>query len=121
MYKNYGDYDFFEYGVLVDDEHIENEIDILYCRPYDDEEDLYLFAACTVDITDTWIDKKAVMDYIGMSDDNFDSIQFAIGCIDYYGVNNFSSPYNGYQFTKEEIKETLKHYLVASDNLEVTW
>lgn len=121
MYKNYGDINFFEYGILVDNENIENEIDILYCRPYDDEENLYLFADCMVDINESWIDKEAVMNFIGMNKDNFDSIQFAIGCIDYYGVENFSSPYNGYQFTKEEIKEVLKNYLIASDNLEVVW
>lgn len=121
MYLNYGDYDFFEYGVLVDNDHKENEIDILYCRPYDDEENLYLFADCSVDITDSWIDKKEVMSYIGMEENNFDSIRFAIGCIEYYGVENFSSPYAGYQFTREEIEEMLKHYFIASDNLHITW
>ena len=121
MYKNYGDINFFEYGVLVDNDHRENEINILYCMPYDDEENLYLFADCSVDITDDWLDKKGIMDYIGMEENNFDSIQFAIGCIEYYGVENFSSPYAGYQFTREEIEEMLKHYLIASDNLHITW
>lgn len=121
MYINHGDVDFFEYGVLVDSEHSDTEVEILYCRPYDDEEDKFLFADCTVDITDSWIDKKSVMEYIGMTEENFDVIQFAIGCIEYYGVENFSSPYDGYQFSRKEIEERLKHYLIASDNLEITW
>lgn len=121
MYINYGDVNFFEYGCLVDAEHSDTEIKVLYCRPYDDAEDLYLFADCEVDITDGWIDEDAVMDYLGMTEKNFDSIQFAIGCIEYYGVENFSDSYYGYNFTRKEIEELLKHYLIASDNLEITW
>lgn len=121
MYINYGDVNFFEYGVLVDTEHSDTEIKILYCRPYDDEEDKFLFADCEVNIEDSWIDKKLVMDYIGMTEETFDSIQFAIGCIDYYGVENFSDCYHGYNFTRKEIEELLKHYLIASDNLDITW
>ena len=121
MYINYGDVNFFENGTLVDAEHSDTEIKILYCRPYDDEEYLYLFADCEVDITDSWIDKKSVMDFIGMTEENFDSIQFAIGCIEYYGVEDFSSGYHGYQFTRKEIENLLKHYMIASDNLNITW
>lgn len=121
MYINYGDVNFFENGILVDAEHSDTEIKILYCRPYDDEEDKFLFADCTVDITDSWINKKSVMDCLGMTEETFDFIQFAIGCVEYYGVENFSSPYDGYQFTRKEIEERLKYYMIASDNLEITW
>ena len=44
MYINYGDRNFFECGILVDAEHSDTEIKILYCRPLDDAEDLFLFA-----------------------------------------------------------------------------
>lgn len=121
MYINFGDKNFFELGILVDAEHNDTEIKILYCRPYDDEEDLFLFADCEVDTTDGWIDKESVMEYLGMTENNFDVIQFAIGCVEYYGVENFSSPYNGYQFTRAEIEKQLKYYLIANDNLNITW
>ena len=121
MYINYGDKDFFNYGCLVDFEYSDTEIKILYCIPYDDEKNKYLFADCEVNTEDSWIDRNAIMNYLGMNENNFDVIQFAIGCVDYYGAENFSSPYNGYQFTKEEIKENLKHYLIANDNLDITW
>lgn len=121
MYINYGDMNFFEYGVLVDAEHSDTEIKILYCRPFEDVEDQYFFADCLIDISDTWIDKKSIMDYIGMTEENFDLVFFAIGCIEYYGAENFSSPYDGYQFSELEIKERLKHYLIASDNLNINW
>lgn len=121
MYVNYGDKNFFEYGMLVDAEHSDTTFDILYCRPFDDEEDSFLFASCQVDITDSWIAKNSVMDYIGMDAKKFDAIQFAIGCIEYYGVENFSSPYEGYQHNREYIESVLKHHLIASDNLDITW
>ena len=121
MYINYGDVNFFELGTLVDAEHSDTEIKILYCRPYDDAEDLFLFADCTVDITDSWFDRKSVMDFLGMTEETFDNIQFAIGCIEYYGVLDFSDSYSGYEFTRKEIEEKLKYYMIASDNLEITW
>lgn len=122
MYINYGDYNFFEYGVLVDSEHSDTEINILYCRPYDDTENEYLFADCTVDITNSWINKDSVMNYIGMTEKNFDKIQYAIGCIEYYGTENFKDYYRSMDnATREEIEEQLKHYLIASDNLDITW
>lgn len=121
MYINYGDKNFFEYGVLVDAEHSDTEIKILYCRPYDDTEDQYFFADCAVDISEDWINKNIIMEFIGMNEENFDAIQFAIGCIEYYGAENFSSLYNGYNFTAEEIKERLKYYLIANDNLDIIW
>ena len=116
MFLNYGDVDFFEYGVLVDAEHSDTEFHILYCVPFDDEEDMFLFADCTVDINDRWIDKEAVIKYLGCENN---AIDLAIGCISYYGVENFSSPYDGYTFTREEIEEKLKHYLIANDNLKL--
>lgn len=121
MYINYGDRNFFECGILVDAEHSDTEIKILYCRPLDDAEDLFLFADCEVDTEDTWIDKKAIMDFTGMTEESFDVIQYAIGCVEYYGVENFSSPYNGYWFNRKEIEEYLKYRLIASDNLDITW
>lgn len=121
MYINYGDVNFFEYGCLVDAEHSDTEIKVLYCRPFDDEEDLYYYADCLVDITDSWIDKKSVMDFMGITEETFDAVQFAIGCIEYYGVENFSDSYMGYRFTREEIEKDLRNYLIASDNLNVTW
>lgn len=118
MYVNYGDKDFFEHGVLVDAKQVLN---IMYCMPICDSDGEYVFAECEVDITDSWIDRKAVMDFIGMTEKTFDNIQFAIGCIDFYGVENFSSPYEGYVHDKEYICDVLKHRTVASDHLNIEW
>ena len=127
MYKNYGDRDFFEYGMLVDDEHSDTEFSILFCSPlYDENEDgeeLFMFADCFVDIEDSWIDKDAVKSYgcFDEYDDDNRNIMFAIDCISYYGAEEFSSPYDGYMFTRKEIEDRLKRYLISSDNLEITW
>ena len=121
MYINYGDRDFFEYGILVDNDHSDTDIAVLYCRPYDDHEDLYLFADCRVAVDDSWINKNAVMEFFGMTEEDCSTCCLAIACIEYYGVENFSSPYDGYKFTRKEIEEKLKWYTIASDNLDITW
>lgn len=50
------------------------------------------------------------MDYIGMSEENFEPIQFAIGCIEYYSLENFGLFFNDYTkgYTKEEIIEDME-------------
>ena len=124
MYVNYGDRNFFEYGILVDTEHSDTVFSILYCRPYDGEEDRYLFAECEVDIEDSWIDKAKVMAYIGMDGKNWDPVEYAIGCIEYYGAENFGGNNYAYDFTnmdKSGICEILRHRLIASDNLDIVW
>lgn len=124
MYMNYGDKDFFEHGILVDAEHSDTEFPILHCMPYPGEEDLFQFGDCRVDITDSWIEKQAVMDYIGMKKAEFDPVQFAIGCIMYYGAENFgalSYAYDWRQMKRRDIEEILKYRIIASDNLDITW
>lgn len=124
MYVNYGDKDFFDYGVLVDTEHSDTEFPILYCMPYPDEEDLFQFGDCRVDITDSWIEKQAVMNHIGMKEAEFNPALFAIGCISYYGAVNFGAQSYAYDWSRmkrQEIEEILKHRLIANDNLDITW
>lgn len=118
MYINYGDKNFFERGILVDNNHSDTEFDILVCNPYDGEEDLYQFGDCSVDITASWINKQAVMDFLGMDSDAFNPIEYAIGCIDYYGMVNFGACNYMYDYAhmgKEDIKEILKYRLIATD------
>lgn len=124
MYVNYGDKNFFEYGALVDNNHSDTVFSILYCRPYDGEEDLYQFAECVVDITDSWIDRQDVMSFLGMDDTTFDPIQYAIGCVDYYSIDNFGGinyAYDSLHMHRDEIKNILKNYLIAPDRLDITW
>lgn len=52
MYRNYGDKNFFENGILVDTEHSDTAFPMLLCRPYPDEEDLYQFGEVEVDLDD---------------------------------------------------------------------
>lgn len=74
MYKNYGDKNFFEYGILIDTEHSNTVFDVLYCRPYSDEEDLFQFAHVSVDIADIdelagWIETTKVCSFCGLDYD----------------------------------------------------
>ena len=125
MYINYGDRNFFDYGMLVDSEHSDTEFDIIFCRPYDDEEDLYQCGQVTVDINDSWIEKEKVESYIGLKKED-NPIQFAIGCLEYYGAENFGADdfwvYENWRYmTKESICKKLRNYLIASDNLDIEW
>jgi len=91
-WENYGDKNFWEYGQLVRRHWAEkqDEYDVIVCQP-SDKNGKYLVACCYVDITDTWIDKKAVMEFSdtkGLVNET-DKIAFALGCIAYYGVHNF--------------------------------
>ena len=119
MYKNYGDINFFEYGVLVEEKKKDKIYNIILCRPYFDDDNVFQYGQVTIDITENWLDKNQIMDYIGITENNFDPIQFAIGCTEYYNLVNFGLYKSDY--TKEEIKEDLRNYEISSDNLHITW
>ena len=92
MYRSYGDKDFFELGILVDEPGKSDGVfDMLLCRPYTDAEDLFQFSAVSVDINDAWIDKTAVMSFAGMTEEAFDPLHFAIACTEYYSWENFGA------------------------------
>lgn len=117
MYKNYGDVNFLEYGILVEEEK-ENEIyNMIICRPYSDVENKYIYGLCYVDITDNWIEKDKVMNYIGMTEENFEPIQFAIGCTEYYSLEDFGLFGNDY--TKEEILQDMEELKSYIDDKEI--
>lgn len=115
MYRNYGDKNFFETGILVEDPATSKaEFNMLLCRPYSDAEDLFQFSAVTVDINDAWIDRDAVMSFAGMTEDAFDPLHFAIACTEYYSWENFgagSIPYpdgtNWRRMTRADIVSAL--------------
>ena len=123
MFRNYGDRNFLQYGCLVDNEHEENEVRVLYCIPFDEPNGYtgeweYLFADCTVCVEDDWIDRKAVMDSIGMTEETYNEIEYAIGCIEYYGVEEFSGG-QSYVYNADEIKKELRDYIIDWENLVV--
>lgn len=72
-----------------------------------DSEKIYLYDL-GIDISDEWLDKKAVMLCTGMTEQTFDNVQFAIACIDYYSFENFGTKTE--LDTIEELTEELKAY-----------
>ena len=122
MYRNYGDYNFFENGCLVDDGHSDTEFDLLRCMPYPDEEGKYMFAHLHVNIDNEWIDRETVMEYAGMTEESFDPVQYAIACTDYYSWENFGAADYGvmYDFLDcsfGQIIEELNGYQIAHDEV----
>ena len=130
MYHNYGDVNFFEHGVLVDIDHEydpeagRREVSIIRCEPYSDEENLYQFGELTVDIDDSWIDRAAVMGFIGMTEEDFVPIEFAIGCTDYYSWDNFGAELydaDWRQVGREYVCEFLKYRAIDPDGIDIEW
>ena len=119
MYINYGDYNLLDWGgILLDSEHSDTDINFIYVYPFDDLWDEYYFAEGMVSITDCWINKERVKQFIG--NDNPTAEEFAIGCIEYYGAHEFSD--GVYKtLTRAEVCKELRHYLIASDNLKIEW
>ena len=121
-YKNYGDKNFLEYGILVSEESA-TEFRIVMCRPYgdvdpEDGQIHYQFSENYVDINDSWIDKKAVESFCGSYAKN-DPAHFAIACIEYYGPENFGADGNSYQYdwrncTKEDVYAQIGAYVMDS-------
>lgn len=124
MYKNYGDRNFLEHGgFLVDTDHSDNEFPTIMLRPYDDDDKRIQFADITVNIRDDWIDRDAVKSFCGSDPDN-DPVGFAIGCVEYYGAENFGAAncfYDWRNMTREEAKQFLKNRLICADNVNITW
>ncbi len=128
MYRNYGDRDFFENGVLVDTEHSDTVFPMLLCRPYPDEEDLYQFGEVEVDLDDFkesgWGDRKVVMDYLGMTEETYTigAVRDRLHGILFLGQLRGSLLRDDWQrIDKRSICEILKHRLIASDNLDIVW
>ena len=101
---------------------------MLLCRPYPDAEDLYQFGEVEVDLNDFkddgWGDRKAIMDFLGMTEETYDPVQFAIGCTEYHSWDNFgaiSYAYGWQHMDKKSICEILKCREIASDHLDIVW
>ena len=121
MYRNFGDKNFFEYGVLVDNEHSDHEYQMLVCMPNPDLENIFMFANITVDIEDSWIDQNIIEQYSGKTKEE-DPVEYAIACYEYYGAQNFgaysNTAYDWQHADKELIKKELRNYQIAWDEVE---
>jgi len=86
-----------------------NSYDVVEVKYYYDEEK-YLIDKYYIDldnINDSWIEKKDVMSFIGMTEKEFDPIWFLLGAVDYYGSINFGH-YDNTLYTEVELLTELK-------------
>ena len=113
MYNNYGDVNFFDYGVLVEaDSNNENIFRIIKCQPDCDMENHYALQDVEIDVTDSWIDKHEVCAFNGLRDVSIDytdeeKVLFAIGVVDYYGSN--AGGFNQWM-VKNEVIDYIEHH-----------
>lgn len=125
MYRNYGDRNFFEHGILADSDHSDTVIDLLLCEPYSDEEDLYCFARVQVDLEDAWIDWDMIQSITGYdhSDQaNTDPVDAAIAAVSCYSWDNFGAAdygvsYDWQRMTRNGICKELRDYQIAWDEV----
>lgn len=121
-YINYGDVNPLEHGGIWVRQTGKNSFDILKNIPETNE--LY---DLLVEIDDSWIEKDAVMSYIGMTKEDFDPLQFAIGCTEYYSPENFGNIYKCKTQNElidilfaREITENIEKYFVVSKTYQIT-
>jgi hypothetical protein len=115
-WQNYGDVSIYEgWKLVLSDEELDGEafkgryylLDVAF-DPYRDDGAKFILNDCYVDVNDTWIHKGEVMNYIGMTEETYDEVWYAIGCYDYYGSANFGADYDNTYDTEEEILEYLR-------------
>ncbi len=100
-YENYGDVNPTEQGGIWVKKEGKSEFSIIKNDP--ERMEYYILE---VNITDDWIEREKVKNFIGMKDNEFDEVWFAIGCTDYYNYLNFGEKYE-YR-DEEELKEILE-------------
>lgn len=117
MYKNYGDENFFEYGVLMEKEKESEDVyNIIICQPDYLNENSYLFSACSIDINDTWIDKKSVLEYSGLEEFGKNlKEETALAVVEHYGAYNC-----GGSFSHKKKNEVIDYMndRIGYDNIE---
>lgn len=109
-WTNYGDANPLEHGGIwvKKDEDNDTCFYIIKNQLIDGDTDKQQVLDLYVDTSDSWIEKKEVMDYIGMVDSNFDLVQFAIGAVETYSYDNFGSKIE--TGSKEETIKQLKEF-----------
>lgn len=110
MYKNYGDKDFFEFGILA--KECDEYVNVLYCSPDPDKEGKYIFANCYVDPDADWVDKSVLS-----CDTDADRVIRAIACVEYYGVCEFTSGAGYELLSREEVEDRLKMLGIDPSNI----
>ena len=103
MYLNYGDINFANNGRLVEQVG-KHQFNIVTCEHMKNGK--FLVCECFVDTKDSMVDMDDVYAFAGIED--YSPIDFAVGCIDYYGPEAFCNYRHRYELTADEVKELLK-------------
>lgn len=141
-WKNYGDIDYLTYGgCMVKPHWAEEELkehpelstmyDVFYLNTEAGENGNELLAAlCTVDISDSWINKEEILYAIGLEEHKNKPIeeiltpeQYAKEVVEYYGVGNFGahSYTHNYPVTWDDYILTEKELLQWMNDLGIPY
>jgi len=115
-YVNIGDINYMEHGGNFIKQLSENEFYSVSIK-YIENENMFKIEYATIDITDTWINKVAVMSYAGMDEVEFkyNKSFYVSSILSYYGYYNC----NGNEFIEKGIKKAYSALLevLASNSL----
>lgn len=104
--QSFGDKNFLDGGILLWKDPVCNTaFYLLRCDPFSDCDDRFRFGRLYVDISDSWIDRDTVMDFIGMTKETFSPEAFAVGCTDYYSWEEFGVDQNFFGFPWNDASE----------------
>ena len=116
LYTNYGDCNPLDYDGLWLKKIGDNEYHFVkvdntsWCCG--DEIPTYILSSGYIYTADDWINRDSVINYSGL-DKNIDSdtVEYAIGCLEYYGGMNFSSDIEEYKTTsRREARKYINSY-----------
>lgn len=109
-YKNYGDMNFFEGGLMIarDNEMDGEQYSILTCEYVNDADGAYLFSSGVIDLDDSWLDWDSIKAVAGGLEDgdNFDLVAEAYR---YYGPSEFCGGTDEI-LTAEEVQDRMEGY-----------
>ncbi|WMU08101.1 hypothetical protein vBCtySFA67_00083 [Clostridium phage vB_CtyS-FA67] len=87
-WQSFGDVNFIEYGGTWIKRVGNCEYMVVKLTPLDDSDNEWIFEAGTIYTDDVWVKKEEIRRYQGVTCET-DSVEYAEGCVSYYGLQQF--------------------------------
>jgi hypothetical protein len=117
VYEKFGDVNPIEHGGGLYTEISDGVFDIIHIEPDQNRCDLGWFNVVQVDTNDSWIQEKkeGLFSTYDMNESQNNSIDFALACIGYFGIENFGGD-QSYEMLidKRDIEESLNEVITEN-------
>lgn len=118
-FTNYGDVNFFEYGLMIKDAG-DNDYEILTCLPISDEEGMYQFSYGTVCLDDSWLNWEGIESSCDVDRELNDPFELVRAAFDYYGAAEFCGG-DVKVLAPEEVQEEMEAFAEVYEFDEFPW